>query len=191
MGFGAYSVDSVRWTVASEWNGPNRAEAKIKGLTLKRDGRMRRYYNEAGELRMAYSYNTCILAWDAPSEDFPQGRPVLNLTRYSVTSNNHLNVVLGELAGKGGWCTWWSYSLYQGEAFDGPLRIARELLDVRTDTSDRALVDPATVQRSQERVKFDHAYAVARREERRRDAAEQRKASKRRDFRLHLVTEEI
>lgn len=87
-----------RYTEADFHTGMTRAEAKAKGLTRKRSGTLRMYFNGA-LLMEAYSYNTCIMARMAPCEDFPYGRMILNETNYGPTSSKHMGSVMDAVKG--------------------------------------------------------------------------------------------
>lgn len=67
-------------------------------MRSKTNGHLTRHYRESdGAIMSAYSYDTCILARMAPSEDFPEGRLVLNETQYSNTSIQHYYKLVREL----------------------------------------------------------------------------------------------
>lgn len=182
------STEHTRWTIASEHTGPNKAQAKAMGLTLKRNGRLRRYYDAQGMLRMAYSYNTCILAWTEPSEDYPQGRAVLNLTRYSTTSNRHQSEIVGEIAEQGGagHYPWWSFA-YSLESAPMVLLSAMDLTEIPEESTHRDLLSSATREAMYVSIEQSHWIELDRRLQRRAEQREARRLEKMRAVGLTLI----
>ena len=91
-----------RFKVSELTNGGNAREAKAQGLTLVRNGRLRRYYDATETLVYAYSYDTCIYA---RVYDVAEGfwRDVFNFTPYSATTRKHQNDLCREILGIGHW----------------------------------------------------------------------------------------
>jgi len=180
-----YSDSGVgRWTVASEDVGPIREQAKALGLTLKRNGRMRRYYDSAGKLRMAYSYNTCILAYVEPTEDFPNGRYVVNLTSYSMTSNRHVSEVFSEIS-PDQWCAPWSFGVRTPTNM--VLRQVIDMYEIDEETDHKELLADAMRADRYERIAQAGARERKEREEKRAAKREQRAREKMRATGLRLV----
>jgi hypothetical protein len=121
-----------RFRVSDQDNLLTAREAKSVGLTCKRDGRLSRYYDVAGTLVVAYSYNTCVYAqvFDAAENVM---RDVFNFTPYSQKTNEHIHTLTYEILGIGHW-QW----LNGG---DLSLRTRRviELVRVPADTDQREL----------------------------------------------------
>lgn len=173
------TTQAGRWYVSSEWNGPNKAQAKAMGLMLKRNGRLRRYYDAQGTLRMAYSYNTCILAWTAPSEDYPQGRAVLNLTRYSMTSNRHQGEIIGEVVHQGGgdgYYAWWRFA-YTLKNAPQVLLSAMDLAEIPEESTHTDLLSAATREAMHVSIEQAHWSEMHERLEKRAAKREARRAT--------------
>lgn len=100
--FDGYDMRYYRFKVSELTNGGNAREAKAQGLTLVRNGRLRRYYDATETLIYAYSYDTCIYA---RVYDVAEGfwRDVFNFTPYSATTRKHQSEICWEVLSISHW----------------------------------------------------------------------------------------